>query len=159
MPQPPTYRVIKTGEIGELIPSPSDNPVILEFGEGFRDAFFLRELEPTSHQITKSYPKQGKRHRNRGKPKGMLISTLDKMLAIRRYLETQSEPVYRKDIEKVVMFDCTRPLMSQPSEPERVTLESLGIVERSPGIRTWITWRLTELGRTDGEAIIKRLEN
>ena len=47
--------------------------------------------------------------------------------------------------------------MRQPSQPKQVTLESLGIVERVPGERTWVAWRLTELGRTEGEDIIRGL--
>ena len=68
-----TYRVIKTGEIGQLIPCPCDNPIILEFKDGIRDAFFLRELEPTTHPITKSYPTRGSNAKNgvKGRPKGL----------------------------------------------------------------------------------------
>ena len=54
MSQSPTYRVIETLETGQLIPCPCDNPIILEFKDGIRDAFFLRELEPTTHPITDS---------------------------------------------------------------------------------------------------------
>ena len=36
-------------------------------------------------------------------------------------------------------------------------MKSLGIVERIAAERTWVTWRLTELGRTEEEAIIKLL--
>ena len=79
------------------------------------------------------------------------------MLQIYRFLETQSEPVYRSAIEKAVGFNCTRPLMSQPSQPKQVTLERLGIAERLPGERTWVTWQLTELGRTRGAKILNDL--
>ena len=64
------------------------------------------------------------------------------MLQIYRFLETQSEPVYRSAIEKAVGFNCTRSLMYQPSQPKQVTMESLGIAE---------------LGRTEGEAMIRGL--
>ena len=64
---------------------------------------------------------------------------------------------YRSAIEKAVGFNCTRPLMRQPSQPKQVTLESLGIVERILGERTWVTWHLTELGRTEGAEIIRGL--
>ena len=47
--------------------------------------------------------------------------------------------------------------MYQPSQPKQVTMESLGIAKRIPGERTWVTWRLTELGRTEGEAMIRGL--
>ena len=154
-----TYRVVGTGAIGQLIPCPCNNPIILEFKDGIRDAFFLRELEPTPHPITESYSTRSSNAKNgvKGTPKGMERGTVEKMLDIYRFLEAQSEPVYRAAIEKAVGFSCTRPLMRQPSQPKQVTLESLGIVERIPGERTWITWRLTELGRTEGEDIIRGL--
>ena len=159
MSQLPIYRVTETGEIGQLIPCPCNDPIILEFKDGIRDAFFLRELEPTTHPITNSYPMRGNATKNgvKGRPKGMERGTVDKMLEIYRFLETQSEPVYRAAIEKAVGFNCTRPLMIQPSQPKQVTLESLGIAARMPGERTWVAWQLTELGRTEGVDIIKGL--
>ena len=166
MSQSPIYRVVETGEIGQLIPCPCDNPIILEFKDGIRDAFFLRELQPTTHPITASYSTRGSNAKNgvKGRPKGLERETVEKMLQIYRFLETQprdsegkSLPVYRAAIEKAVGFNCTRPLMCQPSQPEQVTLESLGIAERIPGERTWVAWRLTELGRTEGVDIIRRL--
>ena len=159
MSQAPIYRVTETGEIGQLIPCPCDDPIILEFKDGIRDAFFLRELEPTTHPITESYPARSSNATNgvKGRPKGLERGTVEKMLEIYRFLETQSEPVYRAVIEKAVGFNCTRPLMRQPSQPKQVTLESLGIAERMPGERTWVAWQLTELGRDEGEEIIRGL--
>ena len=90
----PTYRVIETGEIGLLVPCPCDNPIILEFKDGIRDAFFLRELEPTTHPITASYPPRGSANKNgvKGRPKGLAQRTVERMMQIYRFLETQSEP-------------------------------------------------------------------
>ena len=79
------------------------------------------------------------------------------MLQIYRFLETQLEPVYRSAIEKAVGFNCTRSLMYQPSQPKQVTMENLGIAKRIPGERTWVAWRLTELGRTEEETMIRGL--
>ena len=166
MSHSPIYRVIETGRIGQLIPCPCDNPIILEFKNGIRDAFFLRELEPTTHPITESYSTRSSNAKNgvKGRSKGLERGTVEKMLEIYRFLEAQprdsegkSLPVYRAAIEKAVGFSCTRPLMRQPSQPKQITLESLGIVERIPGERTWVTWRLTELGRMEGEDIIRGL--
>ena len=153
------YRVVETGEIGQVVPCPCDNPIILEFKDGVRDVFFLRELEPTTHPITDSYPTRSNLSKNgqKGRAKGLEQRTINKMLQIYEFLKTQSQPVYRAAIEKAVGFNCTRPLMSQPSQPTQVTLESLGIAERLPGERTWVAWRLTELGKTEGESIIKSL--
>ena len=154
------YRVIQTNEIGVLVPCPCNDPIILKFKDGVRDVFFLRELEPTTHPITDSYPTRRNLSKNgqKGRPKGLEQRTIEKMLQIYEFLETQSEPVYRASIEKAVGFNCTRPLMYQPSQPTQVTLESLGIAERLPGERTWVAWRLTKLGRTEGESIIKSLK-
>ena len=154
-----TYRVVKTGEIGQLIPCPCDDPIILEFKDGSRDAFFLRELEPATHLITESYSTRSSATTTsmKGRPKGIGRGTIKKMLQIYMFLKTQPAPVYRGAIEKLVGFNCTRCLMHQSSQKTQVTLESLGIVERIPGERTWVAWRLTELGRTEGEEIIREL--
>ena len=155
------YKVIETEEIGKLVPCPCDDPIILEFKDGIRDAFHLRELEPTSHPITNSYPTRGNatKYGQKGRPKGLEQRTVQKMLKIYRFLEAQSKPVYRQAIEKAVGFNCTRPLMHQPSQPKQITLESLGIAERTPGERTWVAWSLTELGRRDGDDIIRKLRS
>ena len=153
------YRVIKTGEIGKLVHCPSDDPVILEFKDGYRDAFHLRELEPTTQKTTYAFGRsKGGPNRGRGRPKGVAAQTVEKMLQIYRFIEAQSEPVYRRDIENAVGFNCTRPLMCQRSQSKQVTLESLGIVERLRVQRTWVMWKLTELGRRDGEKVIRRLK-
>ena len=156
----PTYRVIETGEIGQLVPCPCDNPIILEFKDGIRDAFFLRELEPTTHPITASYPPRGSANKNgvKGRPKGLARRTIQKMLQIYRFLETQSEPVYRSAIEKAVGFNCTRCLMSQPSQPTIITMESLGIAERMPGNGRGSLGGSRNWEGLEGETIIKSLK-
>ena len=102
------YQVIETGKVGQLVPCPSDNPIILEFKDGCRDAFLLRELEPTTVPLTNSYPTRGSAAKNgqKGRPGGM---------------------------------------------------ERLGIVERIAAERTWITWRLTERGRSRGARILDEI--
>ena len=146
-----TYRVVETGAVGQLIPCPCDNPIILEFKDGTRDVFFLRELEPTTYPITN---KNG----GRGRPRGLAKKTVEQMMQVYEFLESQPEPVYRGAIEKAVGFNCIRCLMIQPARETQFTLESLGIVERILGERTWIAWRLTELGRREGEDIIRGLK-
>lgn len=156
----PTYRVVATGEIGHLIPCPCDNPVILEFKDGIRDAFHLRELEPTTHPVTASADVNllEKRKRFKGRPVGMEYRTVEKMLKIHAFLTKQTEPVYRKAIQDAVGFDITRALMNQPSQPAHtVTMEGLGLVERMKGERTWVAWQLTELGWEASEEIIRGL--
>lgn len=149
------YKVKRTGRVGEQIECPCDDPIILEFKYGHRDAYFLREVEPTTARITESGFGITPTGRN-GRPKGIELRTINKMMEIYRFLEKQDKPVYRAAIEKSVGFNITRPLMTQKSyPPHTVTMESLGIVERVPGERTWVAWRLTKLGRRAGEKIIK----
>lgn len=156
----PTYRVIETNKVGKLIPCPCDNPVILEFKDGIRDVFFLRELEPTASSISPSTGRGRKtQKKKKGSSKGLTAATIQKMLRIYQFLFAQDQPVYRAAIQKAVGFDITRSLMNQRSRSlHTITLESLGIVERLPGERTWCTWQLTELGRTEGDAIIRGLK-
>ena len=94
----------------------------------------------------------------KGSPKELTSATIEKMLRIYRFLFAQDQPVYRAAIQRAVGFDITRSLMNQRSRSlHTITLESLGIVERLPGERTWCAWQLTELGRIEGDAIIEGL--
>ena len=153
------YRVIKTGEIGKLIPCPSTDPIILKFKDGLRDAFHLRELEPTlipsSNSKGRGIPPANRRAD--GRPKGIPQQTIDKMLAVYRFLQKQSSPVYRGAIEKEIGHCCARALMHQQSQPKRDTLESMGIVKRTQGYRTWALWELTQRGRKQGKELILNL--
>ena len=154
------YRVLETGEIGEQIECPCTDPIILEFKDSLRDAFHLREVEASGKQRATASIGRGMHLKSgaRGRPKGMEQRTVKKMLKIYRFLQAQSTLVYRRAIENAVGFNCTRPLMYMPSQAKQVTLESLGIVERLPGERTWVAWQLTELGRQEGEEMIRSLK-
>lgn len=156
----PVYRVVETNEVGVLVPCPCDDPVILQFKDGVRDAFHLRELEPTIAPISKSNSRRlTAKDERRGRPKGIGSGTIKNMLAIHAFLLTQTNPVYRGQIQKAVGFDITRPMIKQQSHaPGTITLESLGIVERIPSERPWTAWQLTQLGRAHGEDLIKSLK-
>ena len=156
----PLYRVVKTNEVGVLVPSPCDDPVILQFKDGVRDAFHLRELQPTTSPISISNGRNiAAKNGRRGRPKGIGRGTIKNMLAIHTFLLTQPKPVYRRHIQKAVGFDITRPMINQQSHaPHTITLESLGIVERIPTEHTWTAWQLTPLGRAHGESIINSLK-
>ena len=152
------YRVRKTGEIGKLSPCPSDDPIILEFGNGIKAVFHLRELSPTKLPITASSSRLIAFSRNgkKGWSCGIKPRTIEKLLEVYEFLQTQSEPVYRSTIEKAVGFNCARSLMPHLSSP--VTLETLGVAQRSQGNRKWLLWELTEKGRAEGAAIIRGLK-
>ena len=123
------YRVINTGEVGQIEPCPCDDPIVLRFEGGDRHVFFLKQVKVTRKTVTKSDPI----HRNSkgGRPKGLAPAKVEKMLAIYEYLLTQDKPVFRKLIDKEVGFTVIRLLMFRPSQSKVVSLESLGIVERS----------------------------
>lgn len=156
----PTYRVVETGEIGQLVACPCDDPVILEFKDKVRDAFHLRELEPTTAPISMSDTRgQAAKNGQKGRSKGIEHRTIKRMLQIHAFLMKQTAPVYRKQIEDQVGFNITRHIMIQKSGLVHYdSLESLGIVKRIKGERTWAAWQLTEHGRTEGEQIIKSLQ-
>ena len=156
----PVYRVLETNEVGVVVPCPCDDPIILQFKDGVRDAFHLRELEPTIAPISMSNRRDtAAKNGRKGRPKGIGSSTIKNMLDIHAFLLTQTKPVYRGQIQKAVGFDITRPMIKQQSHaPGTITLESLGIVERIPSERPWTTWQLTQLGRARGEALINSLK-
>ena len=156
------YQVLSSGEVGVVVPSPCPDPIILEFRDGSRDAFHLRELEPTALSVSRSKDSTYKKNRNgkMGRPRGVETITITKMLAVHGYLKRQSVSLKRSVIEKEMGFDCTRILMQLPSDPDdKINLETLGIVLRIPVRRDkWVAWELTPLGREKGEEIIHSLK-
>ena len=48
------YQVLRSGVVGVVVPSPCPDPLVLEFRDGSRDAFHLRELEPTALSVSRS---------------------------------------------------------------------------------------------------------
>ena len=42
------YRIKRTSKVGTIVPCPCPNPIILEFTDGSRDAFHLRDCEEVS---------------------------------------------------------------------------------------------------------------
>ena len=155
------YRVIKTGEVGELSPSPSNNPIIIIFKDGVIDVFFTKELEETTEPLTNSTTNRhalAKRGRQwRGRPKGPSNDKKDKMTKIIHFLMEQNKPIRRVTIENVLGFNCVGSLMYQPSQKTFTTLESLKIVEWTILEKSWKSWKLTELGRKEGLQIIEDL--
>ena len=79
------------------------------------------------------------------------------MITILRFLKNQDTPVYRRHIEEAVGFNITRFLMRH-RDKNIDSLESLELVERLPGEKTWVAWRISPLGREQGEAIINSLK-
>ena len=161
--EPPTderYRVIGTNVVGLLVECGCDDPIILAFDDEIRDVFWLRDVEKVDLPPTDSHSTQKPevRHAQRfGRPRGITPLIIEKMLAICEYLKTQPDAIDRSQMEKHLGYTTIRCLMSQPSRPNRVTLESLGIVERIIGHRRLAKWKITEYGKTDGERIVKAL--
>ena len=159
------YKIIESGDIAKLRPSPCDNPIILELIDGTIDVLFLRELEETSITFADLPPNTKVKKKNviKGRPEGLTHKTKSKMFEILYYLEKQDKPVSRSEMEKELGFHCVRPLMSMPFTRKKETpkylginLESLGIVERVPAERAcWVRWQLSDLGREKGTEIIE----
>ena len=156
------YRVLRSGKVGVVMPSPCPDPLVLEFRDGKRDAFHLRELELCDLSLSRSENSNYKKNKdgNMGRPRGVETITISKMFAVHGFLKRQSVPLQRSVIEKEMGFDCTRILMQMPSDPDdKINLETLGIVLRVPVRRDrWVAWELTDLGREKGEEIIRSLK-
>ena len=154
------WLVQETGEIGQVVPSPCDNPIILEFKCGVRDAFFLKELSPTAAELTHASPirvSHAKKNNYRSRPKGPERETIRRMIRIINFLKKVKEPIARSHIERALGFNCVRPMMKQESQKHFPSLESMGIVKRYPDCRKWVKWKLTEKGRTEGIRIVNSL--
>ena len=148
------YEDLETGAIGKVVPCPCDDPLILEFEDGRRDAFFVRNLQPTAADVT--LPPFRSRET---KPHGPRAETIDKLIKIHKFLKAQSAPVQRGKIQSALGFDVTFHLLRIPCKQNRWNLEILGIAERvriHRG-RGGTAWQLTEVGRTQGETMIQAL--
>ena len=156
------YQVVKSCEVGVVVPCPCPDPLVLEFKDGKRDAFHLSELELCNLSLSRSENSNYKKNKNgkMGRPRGVETITITKMFAVHGHLKRQSVPLKRSVIEKEMGFDCTRILMQLPSDPDdKINLETLGIVLRIPVRRDkWVAWELTPLGREKGEEIIHSLK-
>lgn len=152
------YKVIKTKCVGRLIPCPCDDPVILEFKHGMRDAFWLRQLTPTDRPITNHPDRRtdGKRYRV-SKKIGPEKKTVKQMVDVFLFLQKQSEPVRTVVIQKAVGGNVRDALYSRKLNNKATYLEGLGIVERVITKGNRFNWQLTEIGRREGESILKGL--
>ena len=146
------YRVKATGDVGKIQPCPCDDPVILEFQDEVLDFFWMKDIEMTDEAVTFVGRRNGRR------PGVLNRGTVHKFHKIRFFLMDQDKPVRRSFIESELGFSCIRHLMHLASYPDRWSLESAKIVERTqPGPRNWCFWELTNLGRTDGESMIEEV--
>ena len=96
------------------------------------------------------------RNGRKGGSIGIKPRTIEKLLEVYTFLQSQPKPVYRSVIEKAVGFNCARSLMRHISSP--TTLETLGVAQRSQGERKWLLWELTEKGKAEGASIIRGLK-
>ena len=149
------YRVKLTGDIGMIMPCPSDDPVILEFRDGTRDAFRLQDIELTEAPVTplsSASKKPNKCYRINKR-------TIQKYLDIRTFLMNQTQPIRRSTIESALGYHCLHFLTSYPTNPYSWNLESANLVRRvsHKGSRLQL-WELTDLGKVDGESIIKSIK-
>ena len=140
--------------VGMLADVPQIDPVILEFADGLRDAFYKDDLKPTTAGIT---PISGslffKRKRSVGKQVKRV--TVEKQLKLLAFLCKQTRPVKKKECEEALGFRCVYILSRQRDYDSVLSLEELGLVVRSYTEQRWIFWEVTEKARTHGEEFIK----
>lgn len=145
------YFKTSCGKVGYIAPVPQIDPVILEFSDGKREVFRLRDIEPTTKPLTYS-PKSHMINTRKGQ---VLPITIDKMLQLLDYLISASGPIKLKDAEKDLGFKCTYLMSKQINHDAVTSLEELGIVTRIPLGRGWLAWEVTTLGITDGKDLIR----
>ena len=128
---PQHYLVVRTNEVGVVVPCSCDDPLILEFKDGSHDAFHLRDLETTDLPATIGEKSPYAANRRR-RPRQVSPQARDKMFMIHAYLLTDSKPVRRSQIEAALGYSCIDLLMKQLSYPHKINLERLNIVKRVP---------------------------
>ena len=151
------YRVVRTNEVGVVVPCPSPDPLILEFKESTRDAYHAHQIKKTNKPLTDSrnakYAKNGMKG---GGQIGLTDRSIEKMFAMLRFLEAQEGPVRAYSITKACGFSCTHLLMHCPSNiTNRPNFENLKIAKRTVPTGRVCLWTITQLGRERGEDVIK----
>ena len=145
------YRDIATDEVGRIEPCPCDDPVILKFKDGYLDVFWLRELEPTDKPVTLA-KRDGNRWRNGSRQPN--ASAVTKSLKVHQFLMKQTRPVKRSTIQRAIGSTCHYQL-----EASGWSMLGANLVRKHYSSASLCLWELTELGRTDGEQIIKSLRH
>ena len=109
------YQVVRSGKVGVVLPSPCPDPLVLEFRDGKRDAFHLRELELCDLSVSRSENSNYKKNKDGNMDETPGVSRLSR--SVRCSLFTVSSNVNpflsrRSVIEKEMGFDCTRILIA-----------------------------------------------
>ena len=145
------YRDRATGEVGRISPCPCDDPVILRFADGYLDVFWLHELEPTDNPITIAKRDGNSQREGRRQPNA---SAVTKSLKVHQFLMTQTRPVRRSAIQHAIGSTCHYQL-----ESSGWSMLGANLVRKHYSSSRLCLWELTELGRADGEQIIKSLRH
>ena len=141
-------RVKPTGDIVQMANVPQQDPVIVQYGDGVRDVFRIKDLERVPKQaLTPSPATHGGRRVSRV-PGEIKLETLERQLKLLEYMREAKEPVKAGDATADLGFPCLY-LMRRQRDKDRVkSLEELGIIEYTLYGRHWFQWHITELGRT-----------
>ena len=143
------------GRVGFLAPVPQIDPLILQFKDGLRDVYRIRDLEVTSEPLTDTLGSRRKQTKN-AVPliRPIRRETIRRLFALYDYLKKQSKPITLREAKEELGFSCV-PVMSRQREGDRLkTLEELGIVRRIPLTGRYLAWELTDEGRERGDVLI-----
>ena len=144
------YLVPSTNVIGKIMPCNCDNPIILQFADGSRDFFWLKEITITDLPVTLPQKKKtGAR--------GLHKATIKKMLAIHSFLMEHDEAISHLTIKQGIGSDCSPQLRGFASKPDQWNLEQAKIVSRVKRGKDYF-WKLTKFGRAEGLAVIESLK-
>ena len=128
------------------------NPLILEFSDGLRDVFRLRDLELTHDEVTASMIS------GRSKPRQRLIarSSVQKQLQILEYMRQRSRPVSAPKATKDLGFNTQNFIWRQFERATLISLEEMELLRRIPvnpakvGSGHKMLWEITEKGKEVG---------
>ena len=157
------------GTIGKVADIPQIDPIVLEFADGARDAFYKDTLHLTDEALTihadprRGIPRDFKGRKPTEKTKRKISQTLltkraQRILLVRAYLKKQSKPIPIITIEKSLGF-IARPMI-QTRKKNTVSLEELGIVDFVLFRNRFYHWYLTEKGHNiSDEELAKEFVN
>ena len=143
------YLVPATNVVGKIMPCNCDNPIILQFADGSRDFFWLRDCTITDLPVT---PPQKAKTGSRG----FQEATLQKFVAIHSFLMQQNKAVPHSTIKQAIGSSCS-PQLRGLSGSDQWNLMEAKIVSRTKRGKDYF-WKLTEFGRAEGLAVIEQLK-
>lgn len=147
--------------VGKVADIPQIDPIILEFSDQIRDAYFKKDLKLTTKDLTPHINAKvitQRKKNNRTRKNEIHAITITKMLKVLHLVRDANGPITMPVINELLGFSCIGILTRAYSDRNRrlISLEELGLVECEKRSSHRHYYRITEKGLKGGEDEIKK---